>query len=54
MHSKPTTLEELHIRNARAHARFLVAVVARSEAELLEPRLPGGWTVKYVLGHLGW
>lgn len=21
---------------------------------LLEPRLPGGWTVKYVLGHLGW
>ena len=54
MSSKPSTLQELRIRNSAAHARFLVAVVARTEAELVEPRLPAGWTVKDVLGHLGW
>jgi hypothetical protein len=51
---KPATLEQLKFRNATAHARFLVAVVARTETELSEPRLPGGWSVKDVLGHLAW
>lgn len=54
MNAKPDTLQELKRRNSAAHARFLAAVVARSDAELLEPRLPAGWTVKDVLGHLGW
>jgi hypothetical protein len=54
MMTKPNTLEELKIRNAVAHARFLAAVLARSEQELTEPRLPAGWTIKDVLGHLAW
>jgi hypothetical protein len=54
MNSKPSTLEQLKFRNCAAHARFLAAVVARSEAELSEPRLPAGWSVKDVLGHLAW
>lgn len=52
--AKPNTLEQLKFRNAVAHARLLAAVVARSEAELSEPRLPAGWSVKDVLGHLAW
>jgi uncharacterized damage-inducible protein DinB len=52
--AKPSTLEQLKLRNSAAHARFLAAVVARSEAELSEPRLPAGWSVKDVLGHLAW
>jgi hypothetical protein len=54
MNSKPSTLEQLKFRNSAAHARFLVAVVARTEAELSEPRLPAGWSIKDVLGHLAW
>lgn len=54
MNSKPTTLEQLKFRNSAAHARFLAAVVARTETELNEPRLPAGWSVKDVLGHLAW
>jgi hypothetical protein len=54
MTDRPHTLDALKIRNAAAHARFLAAVVARSEAELTGPRLPGGWSVKDVLGHLAW
>jgi hypothetical protein len=54
MNSKPGTLQELKIRNAVAHARFLAAVVARTEAELIEPRMPAGWTIKDILGHLAW
>lgn len=54
MKPKPSTLQELKSRNSAAHARFLAAVVARTEAELIEPRLPAGWTVKDVLGHLAW
>jgi hypothetical protein len=54
MSSKPSTLEQLKCRNSAAHARFLVAVVARTEAELSESRLPGGWSIKDVLGHLAW
>ena len=54
MSMKPSTLGELKTRNAIAHARFLVAVVARTEAELTEPRLPEGWTIKDVMGHLAW
>ncbi len=54
MHDKPGTLEQLKLRNSAAHARFLVAIVARTEAELSEPRLPMGWSIKDVLGHLGW
>jgi hypothetical protein len=54
MNAKPSTLEQLKFRNSAAHARFLAAVVARSEPELSTPRLPAGWSVKDVLGHLAW
>jgi hypothetical protein len=54
MSSKPSTLEQLKSHNSAAHARFLVAVVARTEKELIEPRLPAGWSIKDVLGHLAW
>ena len=54
MNSKPITLEQLKWRNALAHARFLAAVVARTETELTEQRLPNGWAIKDVLGHLAW
>jgi hypothetical protein len=54
MNLKPDTLEQLKLRNSTAHACFLVAVVARTETELSEPRLPAGWSVKDVLGHLAW
>ena len=52
--SKPNTLEQLKLRNTAAQVRFLAAVVARSEAELSEPRLPAAWSVKDVLGHFAW
>jgi hypothetical protein len=54
MNAKPSTLEQLKFRNAAAHARFLAAVVARTETELSEPHLPAGRSVKDVLGHLAW
>lgn len=53
-HSKPSTLEQLKLRNTAAQVRFLAAVVERSEAELSEPRLPAAWSVKDVLGHFAW
>ncbi len=50
----PTTIAELQDWVAAAHQRFLRAVGRLPEPQLLEPRLPGGWTVKDVLAHLAW
>ena len=52
--STPTTLAALVDRITIAHRRFLQAIRSLSDAQLLEPRLPGGWSVKDVLAHLAW
>jgi uncharacterized protein (TIGR03083 family) len=52
--STPTTLAALVDRITIAHQRFLQVVGSLSDAQLQEPRLPGGWSVKDVLAHLAW
>ena len=50
----PTTVAALVIRIQAAFERFLPAIGRLSEDQLLDPRLPGGWSVKDVLAHLAW
>jgi hypothetical protein len=47
-------MDELVDWIAVAHLRFLRAIERLPEPQLLEPRLPGGWSVKDVLAHLAW
>ena len=50
----PTTVAALVIRIQAAFERFLPAIGRLSEDQLLDPCLPGGWSVKDVLAHLAW
>ena len=52
--STPTTLVELKQRNHAAHQRFLKVIDGRTDSELLDPRLPDGWSIKDVLAHFAW
>ena len=47
-------MPEIITRIEQAIQRVVKAVDALSPAEMLEPRLPGGWSVKDVLAHLAW
>jgi hypothetical protein len=51
---KPVTVSELteQVQNARAEWESVLARVPRER--LIEPGLPGGWTVKDVLAHMTW
>jgi hypothetical protein len=50
----PTTVAALVVRIQAAFDRFLQATAPLRVDELLEPRLPDGWSVKDVLAHLAW
>lgn len=46
--------EELLDNIRRVRSEFDSALAGLSEAQMLQPVLPGGWTVKDVLAHIGW
>lgn len=52
--STPQTMAEIIARIERAMQRLVGAVARLSPAEMLEPRLPNGQSVKDVLAHLTW
>jgi hypothetical protein len=52
--AEPTTVADLCTRIEASFERFLQAIAPLQEDALLEPRLPGGWSIKDVLAHLAW
>jgi uncharacterized damage-inducible protein DinB len=50
----PQTMAEVITRIERAMQRVVQAVMPLSSAQMLEPRLSGGRSVKDVLAHLSW
>ena len=50
--SSPTTVAEIVARIAAAHQRFDQTIASLSDAQLQEPWLPDGWSVKDVLAHV--
>jgi hypothetical protein len=50
----PQTIAEIITRIERAMQRLVQAVAPLSPAQMLEPRLSGGRSVKDVLAHLSW
>ena len=52
--SIPQTMAEIIARIERAMQRVVQAITPLSFAEMLEPRLPDGQSVKDVLAHLTW
>jgi hypothetical protein len=52
--SAPQTMAEIIARIERAMQRVVQAITPLSPAQMLEPRLPDGWSVKDVLAHLTW
>jgi hypothetical protein len=51
---EPQTLEAIVTRIERAMQRVIQAIAPLSPGQMLEPRLPGGRSVKDVLAHLTW
>jgi uncharacterized damage-inducible protein DinB len=54
MMSAPQTMAEIIARIERAMQRVVQAIAPLSPAQMLEPRLPNGQSVKDVLAHLAW
>src|SRR5262245_37675346 len=52
--SAPQTIAEITTRIERAMQRVVQAIAALSPAQMLEPRLSDGRSVKDVLAHLTW
>ena len=52
--SVPQTMVEIIARIERAMQRVIQAIAPLSSAQMLEPRLPNGQSVKDVLAHLAW
>jgi hypothetical protein len=52
--STPQTMAEIITRIERAMQRVAQAIARLSPADMLEPRLPDGQSVKDVLAHLTW
>src|SRR3954447_7593730 len=52
--SVPQTMAEIITRIERAMQRLVQAITPLSSAQMLEPRLPDGQSVKDVLAHLTW
>ena len=52
--SAPQTMAEIIARIERAMQRVVQAITPLSPAQMLEPRLPNGQSVKDVLAHLTW
>jgi hypothetical protein len=48
------TMAEISTRIEHGIQRVVQAVTPLSSAQMLEPRLSGGWSVKDVLAHLTW
>jgi len=52
--TRPTTAADLVTRIQASFERLLQALTLISEDQWLEPRLPGGWSIKDMLAHLAW
>jgi hypothetical protein len=52
VNTEPTTKRELLEMIGEERAALEAALAPLSEAEMLEKRLPGGWSVKDVLAHI--
>jgi uncharacterized damage-inducible protein DinB len=52
--SVPQTMPEIIARIERAMQQVVQAIAPLSPAQMQEPRLPGGQSVKDVLAHLAW
>lgn len=52
--NEPKTMAELIARIERAMERVAQAIAPLSPAQLQEPRLDGGRSIKDVLGHMAW
>ena len=52
--STPQTMAEINTRIERTVQRVVQAVTSLSPSQMLEPRLPGGRSVKDLLAHITW
>lgn len=52
--SMPQTMDEVMARIERSIQRVVELITALSPAQMLEPHLSDGWSVKDILAHLAW